>query len=97
MVANWRGLMSDDNLIANFKRVFQQGATYLAIYSRRQDVGIQNCERGVELGYLNHSERVIDDQETHWVYHWTDKAKREFQTALGDTKNSNHTIWKGAD
>jgi hypothetical protein len=49
------------------------------IYSRRQDIGIQKCERGVELGYLRFEEHVVDDQETHWRYYWTDKAKQEFR------------------
>jgi hypothetical protein len=63
--------MNDEELIAGFRRAFP-GCPFLVIYSLRQDIGIQKCERGVELGYLRFEEHVVDDQETHWRYYWTD-------------------------
>jgi hypothetical protein len=70
--------MNDQELINGFRDAFKSGAPFLVIYSRRQDIGIQKCERGVELGYLRFEEHVVDDQETHWRYYWTDKAKQEW-------------------
>lgn len=60
------------------KEAFKTGCDYLVIFSRRQDIGIRRCELGVEKGYLKFVEVEIDDQETHWRYYWTDKARREF-------------------
>lgn len=71
-------MKTDDDLIRNFEEAFRGGCDFLVIYSRKQDVGIQKCERGVELGLLRFKEVVIDDQETHWRYYWTDKAKELF-------------------
>lgn len=71
--------MDDFDLIEDLKEAFKSGCDYLVIYSRRQDVGIKKCERGVELGLLSFKEVEIDSQETHWRYYWTDKAKEVFK------------------
>ena len=65
-------------VLGDLKDAYRSGAPYLVIYSRRQDIGIQKCEYGVEAGYLRFEEVPIDDQETHWRYHWTDKAREEW-------------------
>jgi hypothetical protein len=70
--------MSDQDLLEQFRQAFKSGTPFLVIYSRRQDIGIQKCERGVELGYLRFEEFPVDSQETHWRYYWTDKAKHEW-------------------
>lgn len=70
--------ISDHDLIVGLGIACRSGSPFLVIYSRRQDIGIQKCERGVELGYLRFEEHVVDDQETHWRYYWTDKAREEF-------------------
>lgn len=71
-------IMTDQELIADFKNAYRSGCDFLVIYSRKQDIGIAKCERGVELGYLRFEEVEIDEQETHWRYYWTAKAKRDF-------------------
>lgn len=68
-------MLSDETIIASLKEAYKSGCHYLTIYSRRQDIGIAKCERGVELGLLEFYEKEIDDQETHWRYYWTDKAR----------------------
>lgn len=73
--------MSDAELIADLKTAYESCCAFLVIYSRRQDIGIQKCERGVEMGYLRCEEHVVDDQETHWRYYWTAKAHQEFGVA----------------
>lgn len=71
-------MMSDEQIIAGLKSAFDSGCPFLLIYSRRQDIGIQKCERGVDLGYLRFEKHEVDSQETHWRYYWTDKAKKEW-------------------
>jgi hypothetical protein len=70
--------MTDVELIEDFRKAFNSGCDYLVIYSRRQDIGINKCERGVELGLLRFKEHVVDSQETHWRYYWTDEARKLF-------------------
>lgn len=72
--------MTEAEIEGKLKEAFRSGAACLTIYSRRQDIGIMKCEWGVKHGYLRFEERQIDEQETHWVYHWTSKAKKEWQT-----------------
>lgn len=72
--------MSEAEIKASLQEAFQSGAPCLTIYSRRQDIGIMKCEWGVSNGYLRFEEHVIDDQETHWVYYWTPKAKKEWKS-----------------
>ena len=65
---------TDDELLSEFRNLrWLQVVPFLVIYSRRQDIGIMKCERGVDLGYLRKEEIEIDDQETHWRYYFTDK------------------------
>lgn len=59
----------------SLREAYQGGAKTLTIYSRRQDIGIVKCEWGLAHGFLTKEVREIDEQETHWVYSWTDKAK----------------------
>ena len=70
--------MKDSELFLNLKDAFMSGCPFLVIYSRRQGIGIQKCERGVQLGLLRFVEHVVDSQETHWRYYWTDKAIEMF-------------------
>lgn len=65
--------VDDELLIEEFRRLRKQGVPYLLIYSRRQDIGIMKCERGVQLGWLIRQELQIDEQETHWRYYFTDE------------------------
>lgn len=71
--------LSDQELVAEFREAYRDGADFLEIRSRRQDVGIAKCERGIKLGYLRKTVVLIDSQETHWRYYWTDKSNREFR------------------
>lgn len=67
--------MTDEELINNLRDAFNSGCEFLVIYSRRQDIGIQKCERGVKLGLLRFKEHQVNSQETHWRYYWSDEAK----------------------
>lgn len=70
--------LNDQLIEASLREAFQDGAPCLVIYSKRQDIGIQKCEWGVAHGYLTFQENVIGDQETHWQYNWTSKARRKW-------------------
>lgn len=74
--------MTDEALKEDLREAFNSGCPFLVIYSRRQDVGIQKCERGVELGLLRFQEYDVSDQETHWRYYWTDNAKKLWQKSV---------------
>lgn len=68
--------MTDEEIIADFKDAFSDPkCKYLLITSRRQDIGIMKCERGVAMGLLRFQEVQVGSQETHWRYYPTDKAK----------------------
>lgn len=41
--------MSDQQIISDLQSAFASGCEFLVIYSRRQDIGIQKCERGERL------------------------------------------------
>lgn len=69
--------LTDTEIYESLRNAYQEGYTVLTIFSRRQDIGIQKCEWGVEQGYLTKEVIEINDQETHWRYRFTEKAKRE--------------------
>ena len=70
--------LTDEQLEGNLREAYMDRVPYLVITSRRQNVGIAKCERGVELGLLRFVEHKIDSQETHWRYYWTDAAKAKW-------------------
>jgi len=38
--------MTDESILDDLKAAFQSGCDYLAIKSRRQDLGLRKCQRG---------------------------------------------------
>lgn len=79
-------VLTDNEIIQSLQDAFNSGCEYLKIFSRRQDIGIQKCERGVQLGILRFVEVEIDDQETHWHYYWTHKAAEILREKAAELK-----------
>lgn len=70
--------LTDAEIFRSLRDTYRGGYSCLTIFSRRQDIGIQKCEWGVEHGYLTREVVEINEQETHWRYKFTAKAKEEW-------------------